>query len=100
MTFLPAQVLGRSPLGQIVLAPSPGPMETNMSVNGGMTNSTDRAPTPLPMGANMSVNGGMTNTTDRAPSRMPMEELRKASGRMGVWKVFARECVRRNYKGC
>jgi hypothetical protein len=77
VTFLPAQVLGRSPLGQIVLAPSPGPMETNMSVN-----------------------GGMTNTTDRAPSRMPMEELRKASGRMGVWKVFARECVRRNYKGC
>lgn len=47
------------------------PVATNMSVNGGMANTTDRAPTPGQMGEHMSVNGGMVISTGRAPSPLP-----------------------------
>jgi len=47
-----------------------------------------------------SGNSRITEYTDRAPTPIPVEVLRKASGRTGVWEIFARECVRRNYKGC
>ena len=79
-------------------APTPIPMGTNMSVNGGITTHTDRAPSPLPMGKNMSVNSGITKDTDRAPTPLPMEALRKASSRtVNLYPLVKLHPTRPNY---
>ena len=73
LLFLPERVLlcldvRMTPqLGIIVLVHGLMTMGTNMPVNGGMTQATDRAPSPLPTGANMLVNSGIADSTDKAP---------------------------------
>ena len=60
-------------IGQIVLAPTPGPMGINTWGNGKMTYQMDRAPTPGPMGINTWGNLRMANEMDRALSPGPLE---------------------------
>ena len=59
-------------IGLIALAPLPGLMGTNTSVNGSMTNSTDKALKPFLVGINTLVHLGMEVSTDQVPLFMVM----------------------------